>query len=211
MLAKTITHCMAVAALEIQLLLHFVKAGIHKKVKKKNNKTTRTTHKQHKSQTKALLMFKFYSEIQPQGTRTEEYFWLATSCWSWTDELESSNLQAISYLKTVRSCAKQSFLPGKNNRKKNKRSPGEKKHPLRTDSPSKMGTFRLSFISSNESVSFNYVRNQTCSVETLINNSLHLCCAIKCHSLTYISLLNHCCIDRAIFIQSLPEFLQAAT
>lgn len=109
------------------MLLHFVKSGIHKKVKqeqkqkKKQNQqqlTNNTTHKQHKSQTKALLMFKFYSEIQPQGTRTEEYFWLATSCWRWTDELESSNLQAISYLKTVRFCAKQFFLPGKNNRKK---------------------------------------------------------------------------------------------
>lgn len=65
MLVKTITHRMAVAALELQLLLRFVKFGTHKKKK---------IHKQHKSETKALLMFKFYSEIQPQGTSTEEYF-----------------------------------------------------------------------------------------------------------------------------------------
>lgn len=43
---------MAVAALEIQLLLHFVKAGIHKKVKKnqQNNKNNpQTTQKSNKS------------------------------------------------------------------------------------------------------------------------------------------------------------------
>jgi len=39
MLAKTITHRMAVAALELQLLLRLVKFGIHKKKKKITNNT----------------------------------------------------------------------------------------------------------------------------------------------------------------------------
>lgn len=63
-------------------------------------------------------MFKFYGEIQPQGTSTQEYFWLATSCWSWTDELESSNLQAISYLKLLGPVQNNLFSVGKNNRQK---------------------------------------------------------------------------------------------
>lgn len=63
MLLKSIIHRMAAAALELQSLLRFVKFGIHKK---------KIIHKQHKSETKALLMFKFYSEIQPQGTNIEE-------------------------------------------------------------------------------------------------------------------------------------------